>query len=33
MERDHVLIDVDPEGGYSCHVEKPLDIDLDSLLA
>ena len=33
MERDHVLIDVDPEGGYSCRVEKPLDIDFDALLS
>ena len=32
MERDHVLIDVDPEGGYVCKVEKPLDLDSDTLL-
>ncbi len=32
MERDHVLIDVDPEGGYVCKVEKPLDLDFDTLL-
>ena len=32
MERDHVLIDVDPEGGYICKVEKPLDLDFDTLL-
>ena len=32
MERDHVLIDVDDEGKYSCRVEKPLDLDLDDLL-
>ena len=33
MEGDHVLIDVDGEGKYSCRVEKPLDIDFDELLA
>ena len=33
MEGDHVLIDVDDEGKYSCRVEKPLDIDFDELLA
>ena len=33
LERDHVLIDVDDEGKYSCRVEKPLDLDLDDLLA
>ena len=32
MERDHVLIDVNPEGGYVCKVEKPLDLDFDTLL-
>ena len=32
MESDHVLIDVDEEGKYVCRVEKPLDLDFDSLL-
>ncbi len=32
LEGDHVLIDVNPEGGYTCKVEKPLDIDYDALL-
>ena len=27
LEGDHVLIDVDAEGRYVCHVEKPLDFD------
>ncbi len=27
MEGDHVLIDVSPEGAYTCQVEKPLDFD------
>ncbi len=27
MERDHVLIDVDMDGKYTCRVEKPLDFD------
>ncbi len=27
MEGDHVLIDVDAEGKYTCRVEKPLDLD------
>ena len=31
MEGDHVLIDVDMEGKYTCRVEKPLDLDLGDL--
>lgn len=31
MERDHVLIDLDENGKYTCRVEKPLDLDFDSL--
>ena len=31
LEGDHVLIDVDAEGGYTCQVEKPLDLDLSTL--
>ena len=27
LEGDHVLIDVDAEGKYTCRVEKPLDLD------
>ena len=27
LEGDHVLIDVDAEGAYTCRVEKPLDFD------
>ena len=27
LEGDHVLIDVDDQGRYTCHVEKPLDFD------
>ena len=32
LEGDHVLVDVDADGKYTCHVEKPLDIDFDALL-
>ena len=32
LENDHVLIDVDQDGKYTCHVEKPLSIDFDALL-
>ncbi len=32
MEGDHVLIDVDADGKYTCRVEKPLDLDLDALI-
>ena len=32
LENDHVLIDVDQDGKYTCHVEKPLSIDSDALL-
>ena len=32
LENDHVLIDVDQDGGYTCRVEKPLGIDCDELL-
>ena len=32
LEGDHVLVDVDAEGKYTCRVEKPLDIDFDALL-
>jgi len=31
LEGDHVLIDVDAEGKYTCKVEKPLDLDLSQL--
>ena len=27
LEGDHVLVDVDAEGAYTCRVEKPLDLD------
>ena len=27
LEGDHVLVDVDEEGSYTCRVEKPLDLD------
>ena len=32
LERDHVLIDVDEQGKYTCKVEKPLDFDLADLM-
>ena len=32
LENDHVLIDVDQDGKYTCHVEKPLSIDFDAQL-
>ena len=32
LENDHVLIDVDQTGSYTCRVEKPLSIDFDELL-
>ena len=31
LEGDHVCIDVDNEGHYTCRVEKPLDLDLADL--
>ena len=31
LENDHVLIDVNLDGKYECRIEKPLDIDFDSL--
>ena len=31
LEGDHVLIDVDAEGHYTCQVEKPLDFDMADL--
>jgi ATP-dependent Clp protease ATP-binding subunit ClpB len=31
LEGDHVFIDVDNEGHYTCRVEKPLDLDLADL--
>ncbi len=31
LEGDHVLIDVDGKGRYSCRVEKPLDFDMSAL--
>ncbi len=31
MEGDHVFIDVDADGKYTCKVEKPLDLDLGAL--
>ena len=31
LEGDHVLIDVDAEGRYTCQVEKPLDFDMADL--
>ena len=31
LEGDHVFIDVDADGTYTCRVEKPLDLDLDAL--
>ncbi len=27
----HVLVDIGPEGDYSCRIEGPMDLDLDSL--
>ncbi|MDO4182885.1 MAG: ATP-dependent chaperone ClpB [Coriobacteriia bacterium] len=31
LDRSHVLIDMTPEGGYTCQVEPPLELDLSQL--
>ena len=32
LDRSHVMVDVSPEGEYTCTVEPPMDLDFDSLL-